>query len=209
MGGGGLYGTARDYLAFLQMLMHGGKFNGARVLRPETVAEMSKNNMGDIKIAVLKTAIPTASPDVDLPQMFPGHDLKWGLSFLINTQQGPAGSARNRLRRPRDLGPGYGSFPVPDPNAPGFHPQPPPAHRRGRSGVVRSPEIDGVFDQMERRLDARGTAAAMGRVPACSVRSGAGRAVRAAFDLDQESVLGLAIATAECALVRVVSWPGG
>ena len=42
MGGGGLYGTARDYLAFLQMLLHGGKFNGAQVLRPETVALMSQ-----------------------------------------------------------------------------------------------------------------------------------------------------------------------
>jgi CubicO group peptidase (beta-lactamase class C family) len=53
MGGGGLYGTGRDYLAFLQMLMRGGEFNGNRVLRAETVAEMSKNNMGDVKIAVL------------------------------------------------------------------------------------------------------------------------------------------------------------
>jgi methyl acetate hydrolase len=97
MGGGGLYGTGRDYLAFLQMLMHGGEFNGARVLRPETVAEMSKNNMGDVKIAVLKTAIPSASPDVDLPQMFPGQDLKWGLSFLINPQQGPAGRSGGSL----------------------------------------------------------------------------------------------------------------
>jgi len=34
MGGGGLYGTARDYLAFLQMLMHSGEFNGAQLLRP-------------------------------------------------------------------------------------------------------------------------------------------------------------------------------
>ena len=30
MGGGGLYGTARDYIAFLQMLLHDGKFNGVR-----------------------------------------------------------------------------------------------------------------------------------------------------------------------------------
>ena len=29
MGGGGLYGTAPDYLIFLQMLMHGGTCNGA------------------------------------------------------------------------------------------------------------------------------------------------------------------------------------
>ena len=57
MGGGGLYGTGRDYLAFLQMLMHGGEFSGARILRPETVAQMSKNNIGDVNISrgVLKT----------------------------------------------------------------------------------------------------------------------------------------------------------
>jgi CubicO group peptidase (beta-lactamase class C family) len=97
MGGGGLYGTARDYIAFLQMLLHDGEYNGARILRPETVALMSKNNMGDNKIAFLKTAIPSASPDVNLPEMFPGDDLKWGLSFLINTKQGPAGRSAGTL----------------------------------------------------------------------------------------------------------------
>jgi len=97
MGGGGLYGTARDYLAFLQMIMHGGEFNGARLLRSETIAEMSKNNIGDVKIAYLKTAIPSASPDVDLPSMFPGDDLKWGLSFLLNAKQGPAGRSAGTL----------------------------------------------------------------------------------------------------------------
>src|SRR6202171_1551962 len=38
MGGGGAFSTPRDYLAFLQMLLNGGSLNGARVLRPETVA---------------------------------------------------------------------------------------------------------------------------------------------------------------------------
>jgi CubicO group peptidase (beta-lactamase class C family) len=99
MGGGGLYGTARDYLAFLQMLMHGGEFNGARILRPETVAQMSTNNIGDINISrvVLKTTAPTATPDVDMGQLFPGQDIKWGLSFLINPQQGPAGRSGGSL----------------------------------------------------------------------------------------------------------------
>ena len=47
------------YLAFLQMLT-GGEFNGARVLRPETVSQMSKNNIGDVNISkvVLKTTAP-------------------------------------------------------------------------------------------------------------------------------------------------------
>jgi CubicO group peptidase (beta-lactamase class C family) len=83
MGGGGLYGTARDYLAFLQMLMRGGEFNGARLLRPETVAQMAKNNIGDVNISrvVMKTTAPTATPDLDMGTLFPGQDIKWGLSF--------------------------------------------------------------------------------------------------------------------------------
>jgi len=99
MGGGGLYGTARDYLAFLQMLMHNGEFNGARLLRPETVAQMGKNNIGDINISrvVLKTTAPTATPDVDMGSLFPGQDIKWGLSFLINPQEGPAGRSAGSL----------------------------------------------------------------------------------------------------------------
>ena len=99
MGGGGLYGTARDYLAFLQMLMHGGEFNGARLLRPETVAQMSKNNIGDVNISrvVLKTTAPASTPDVDMGQLFPGQDIKWGLSFLINPQEGPAGRSGGSL----------------------------------------------------------------------------------------------------------------
>jgi CubicO group peptidase (beta-lactamase class C family) len=99
MGGGGLYGTGRDYLAFLQMLMHGGEFNGARLLRPETVAQMSKNNIGDVNISrvVLKTTAPKSTPDVDMGQLFPGQDIKWGLSFLINPQEGPAGRSGGSL----------------------------------------------------------------------------------------------------------------
>jgi CubicO group peptidase (beta-lactamase class C family) len=98
MGGGGLYGTARDYLSFLQMLLHGGKGNGNQVLRPETVATMSKNHIDAINVpAVWKTTAPDASLDVDLAKMFPGQDLKWGLSFLINTRDGPAGRSAGSL----------------------------------------------------------------------------------------------------------------
>jgi CubicO group peptidase (beta-lactamase class C family) len=38
--GGGLVSTAGDYLKFLQMLLNGGTFGDARVLKPETVALM-------------------------------------------------------------------------------------------------------------------------------------------------------------------------
>ena len=36
----------------------------------------------------MKTTAPTATPDVDGGQLFPGQDIKWGLSFLINPQEG-------------------------------------------------------------------------------------------------------------------------
>ena len=37
MGGGGLFSTAPDYLAFTRMLLAGGTLDGVRVLKPETV----------------------------------------------------------------------------------------------------------------------------------------------------------------------------
>ena len=85
-GGGGLFSTARDYLTFLQALMHDGQFNGARILRPETVALMGRNHMGELNVQPLLSYKPAMSNDVDL---FPGMDKKWGLSFLINTQDVP------------------------------------------------------------------------------------------------------------------------
>jgi methyl acetate hydrolase len=94
MGGGGLYSTARDYLAFEQMLLQGGRFNGAQVLRSETVALMSQNHIGHLNAGIMKTAMPTASNDVNF---FPTMDQKWGLSFLINTQPGPAGRSAGSL----------------------------------------------------------------------------------------------------------------
>jgi CubicO group peptidase (beta-lactamase class C family) len=87
-GGGGLNSTGRDYLVFLQMLLHQGRFNGVQLLRPETVALMGQNQIGDINAGILKTANPQRSNDVDF---FPGIPCKWGLGYMINTQPGPNG----------------------------------------------------------------------------------------------------------------------
>jgi methyl acetate hydrolase len=94
MGGGGLYGTANDYLAFAQMIMQGGSFKGAQVLRRETVDLMGQNHIGPIEIGAMKTAMPPLSNDVEL---FPGMSKKWGLSFLINTQPLPTGRSAGSL----------------------------------------------------------------------------------------------------------------
>jgi len=87
-GGGPLYSTARDYLTFLQMLLNGGSWNGARLLKSETVAEMNKNHTGNIPAGIMKTQNPALSNDVDL---FPGAEIRWGLGYMLNMQPGPNG----------------------------------------------------------------------------------------------------------------------
>ncbi len=87
-GGGGLFGTPRDYMAFLQMLVKDGTHNGARVLRPETVALMRTNAIGDLDVNPLKSSAAMWSLDANL---FPGMKQKWGLSFDINPEPGPNG----------------------------------------------------------------------------------------------------------------------
>jgi methyl acetate hydrolase len=93
MGGGGLFSTPRNYMQFLQMLMHNGTFNGAQVLKPETVALMGENAIGELNVNTLKTV----SPDSNDANLFPGMVQKWGLSFDINTQPGPAGRSAGSL----------------------------------------------------------------------------------------------------------------
>jgi CubicO group peptidase (beta-lactamase class C family) len=85
-GGGGLFSTAGDYLRFLRALMADGELDGKRILRPETVALMGQNHMGALDVLPMKSSIPALSNDVEF---FPGIPKKWGLSFLINTQDVP------------------------------------------------------------------------------------------------------------------------
>ena len=93
-GGGGLYSTGRDYLVFLQMLMHQGRFNGAQLLRPQTVALMGQNQIGDIRAGLWKTTNPQFTNDLDL---FPGIPCRWGLGYMINTLPGPNGRSAGSL----------------------------------------------------------------------------------------------------------------
>ncbi len=48
-GGGGLVGTATDYLRFARMLLNKGELDGVRLLKPETVALMTRNHLPDDK----------------------------------------------------------------------------------------------------------------------------------------------------------------
>ena len=88
MGGGGLYGTAGDYIKFTQMILNRGRGNGNEVLKPETVALMGQNHIGDLTVTKMNSALPDFTNDVDL---YPDMAKKWGLSFLINTVKTPEG----------------------------------------------------------------------------------------------------------------------
>ena len=94
MGGGGLYGTMRDYVRFTRAILNNGELDGERILAPETVSQMAANNIGDIDVAALHTVAPGSSKDADF---FPGMACKWGLSFLINTAETPQGRSPGSL----------------------------------------------------------------------------------------------------------------
>jgi CubicO group peptidase (beta-lactamase class C family) len=80
-GGGGLVGTARDYMRFLRMIENGGKLDGHRILRASTVKLMTSNQL----------------PEKAFPIYF-GKDVRYGTGFGLGfsvrteiTQWDPAG----------------------------------------------------------------------------------------------------------------------
>src|SRR6202045_208780 len=85
-GGGGIYSTAPDYLTLLQALLNGGGLRETSILRPETVALMSENQIGNLEVGILKTTNPALSNDVDF---FPGVRLRWGFGHMINIDPVP------------------------------------------------------------------------------------------------------------------------
>jgi len=85
IGGGGLASTASDYGRFVRMLLNGGALDGARVLKAETVALMGRNHIGAAAVPALKSALPRSA---DFTFIADGRD-KWGLGFLITTDQVP------------------------------------------------------------------------------------------------------------------------
>ncbi len=73
-GGGGLVGSTHDYARFCQMLLGKGTIAGKRILKPETVALMIDNHIGDLQVGV----------DGTRPQ--PGAaTVRFGLDFAVYT----------------------------------------------------------------------------------------------------------------------------
>jgi CubicO group peptidase (beta-lactamase class C family) len=62
LGGAGLFSTAEDVTRFYQMMLNNGEFHGKKLLKTETVAEMTRKQTGDL----------TARPG-----------MPWGLGFCV------------------------------------------------------------------------------------------------------------------------------
>jgi CubicO group peptidase (beta-lactamase class C family) len=75
-GGGGLYGTAPDYIRFAQMLLNGGELNGVRLLSPRSIELMSANHLTDAEQATYR-------------RLGQG----WGLNFSVVTDGAASGES--------------------------------------------------------------------------------------------------------------------
>ena len=88
-GGAGLYGTVGDYARFVRMILGDGELDGERILAAATVQQMTVNQMGDLRVAPMASAMPHLTNDAEF---FPGAPKSWGLSFQIN--EAPAATGR-------------------------------------------------------------------------------------------------------------------
>jgi CubicO group peptidase (beta-lactamase class C family) len=75
-GGAGSAGTTGDYARFLQMLLNGGQLDGNRLLSPTTVAFMTSDHLGSMKIVPLGGV---------------GTGYGFGLGFAVRKEAGIAG----------------------------------------------------------------------------------------------------------------------
>jgi CubicO group peptidase (beta-lactamase class C family) len=79
-GGGGLVASTHDYARFCQMMLNKGEIAGKRILKPETVALMTRNHIGDLHVGLDGT---TAQPGAEA--------VRFGLDFAIYTDPKTAG----------------------------------------------------------------------------------------------------------------------
>ncbi|MEU1182525.1 serine hydrolase domain-containing protein [Streptomyces sp. NPDC005820] len=94
MAGGAMYGSARDYLTLLRMLLGRGALGGVRVLSEDLVDEALRNQIGGLRIGPIATVDPASSNDVDF---LAGIDKTWGLLGLRNEAPSTQGRSTGSL----------------------------------------------------------------------------------------------------------------
>ncbi len=94
MGGGGMYGTAPDYGRFIRLILAQGRHEGRTILGPGSIEAMSTNQIGRLRVAPLRAAMPELSHDAEF---FPGIEKDWTLGFQINLEAAPTGRSAGSL----------------------------------------------------------------------------------------------------------------
>lgn len=94
LGGAGLFSTAEDIAKFYQMMLHHGELGGRRILKSETVAELTRKQTGELRAR-------------------PG--MPWGLGFCV--VEDPQQMEANKILSPGSFGHGgaYGTQSWADP----------------------------------------------------------------------------------------------
>ncbi|WP_017727076.1 serine hydrolase domain-containing protein [Halalkalibacterium ligniniphilum] len=90
MGGHGLYGTVKDYMKFIRMILN----DGEGVLKPDTVKMMSSNGLDQLKSGGWDAADPSLA---NKGEFFPGLSKSWGYTFQINDEAAPTGRPAGQL----------------------------------------------------------------------------------------------------------------
>jgi CubicO group peptidase (beta-lactamase class C family) len=77
--GHALYSTAPDYMRFLRMYLNKGALDGARILSEKGLEAMLANQIGNIPIPCLKTAVAAITADAEF---FPGKRKSHSMAFM-------------------------------------------------------------------------------------------------------------------------------
>lgn len=93
-GGGGLFSTASDYMKFARALLGGGQLGRGRILKPESVATMGRNQIGELAIRPFASLVPQLARD---GASLPGALDKFGLGFALNTKLVQNGRRANTM----------------------------------------------------------------------------------------------------------------
>ncbi len=93
-GGGGLTSTARDYARFLRLILNGGELDGVRVLGPQAMEGLLRNQIGDSVAGRWETGAPAFSHDTDFSM---GGTAGHSLGFVVSRVDSPTGRAAGSL----------------------------------------------------------------------------------------------------------------
>jgi len=95
-GGHGLYATVGEYMKFIRMMLNDGAGPNGRVLKAETVAQMSQDGLRAMGLAVggWPTSIPSLTNE---GEFFPGLAKGWAYTFMVNREETPTGRPKDSL----------------------------------------------------------------------------------------------------------------